>query len=72
MALWTAVIFFIVQQLENYLIVPLIMKNRVDLNPLLTIIVLFIGGRMGGLLGMILAVPITAIFLAFLKERNDI
>jgi len=70
MALWAAFIFFIVQQLENYLIVPMIMKNRVDLNPLLTIIVLFIGGRLGGFLGMILAVPITAILLAFLKERK--
>ena len=48
------------------------MKNRVDLNPLLTIIVLFIGGRMGGLLGMILAVPITAIFLAFKREKRYI
>jgi len=68
-ALWAAFIFFIIQQLENYLIVPMVMKNRVDLNPLLTIIVLFIGSRLGGFLGMILAVPITAILLALLKQK---
>lgn len=70
LALWTIFIFFIVQQLENYLIVPLIMKDRVDLNPLLTILILFIGSRLGGLLGMILAVPLMAIFIAIWKEEN--
>jgi predicted PurR-regulated permease PerM len=70
--LWAAFIFFIVQQLENYLIVPFVMKNRVDLNPLLTIIVLFIGGRLGGFLGMLLAVPVTAILLAIWKKEKDI
>lgn len=69
MALWTVLIFFIIQQLENYLIIPFIMKNRVDLNPLLTIIVLFIGGKFGGISGMILAVPISAILLSLFKEE---
>lgn len=70
-ALWTAFIFFIIQQLENYLIVPLVMKDRVNLNPLLTILILFIGSRLGGILGMILAVPVTAIFIALWEEKNQ-
>jgi len=69
--LWTAFVFFIVQQLENYLIVPLVMKNRVDLDPLLTLILLFIGERIGGVVGMILAIPIGAILLAFLKKSSE-
>ncbi|HOK35535.1 MAG TPA: AI-2E family transporter [Candidatus Pacearchaeota archaeon] len=72
LALWTVFVFFIIQQLENYLIVPLIMKDRVDLNPLLTILVLFIGGRIGGFLGMILSVPLMAIFIALWKEKKNI
>lgn len=70
MGLWAVFIFFIVQQLENYLIVPLVMKNKVDLNPLLTIVVLFIGGRIFGVIGMILAVPITAILISWWKEQK--
>lgn len=70
-ALWAIFVFFLVQQLENYLIVPLVMKNRVDVNPLLTIIVLFIGGILGGFVGMILAVPMTAIILAWWKESKE-
>jgi len=60
-------VFFIVQQIENFIIVPFLMKNRVDLDPILTLVVLFIGGKLGGILGMILAVPVSAILLGSLK-----
>lgn len=63
LALWALLIYFVIQQLENYVLVPWIMKRRVDLNPLLTIIVLFAGGRLAGVAGMILAVPVTTILL---------
>ena len=69
-ALWTAFVFFIVQQIENYLIIPVVMKSRIDLDPLLTLIILFVGAKLGGTLGMVLAVPMGAILLAFLKEKN--
>lgn len=69
MALWTVLAFFIIQQLENYLIIPFVMKNRVDLNPLLTIIVLFVGGKFGGIPGMILAVPLSATLLSLFREE---
>ena len=69
-SLWTAFVFFIVQQIENYLIIPVVMKSRIDLDPLLTLIILFVGAKLGGTLGMVLAVPMGAILLAFLKEKN--
>ena len=69
-ALWTTFVFFIVQQIENYLIIPVVMKSRIDLDPLLTLIILFVGAKLGGTLGMVLAVPMGAILLAFLKEKN--
>ena len=68
-AFWTAFVFLIVQQIENYLIIPFVMKNRVNLDPLLTLIVLFVGGRLGGTLGLVLAVPMGAILVAFLREE---
>lgn len=69
-AFWTAFVFFIVQQIENYFIIPFVMKNRVNLDPLLTLIVLIIGGRLGGTLGLVLAVPVGAILVAFLREKS--
>ena len=46
-----------VQQIENNFIVPKIMKETVGLNPLMTISLLAIGGKLGGVLGAILAIP---------------
>ena len=50
--------YIIVQQLENNILVPFIMKRSVGLSPVLTILALMIGGRFGGIAGAILAVPI--------------
>jgi len=58
----------LVQQLENNLIVPIIMKKAVGLNPIITLIALIIGGRLAGVLGVLLAVPITVIIQTLLVE----
>lgn len=51
-------LYIIVQQLENNVIVPMIMKRAVGINPIITLIVLLVGGRLGGVLGVLLAIPI--------------
>ncbi len=51
-------LYIVVQQLENNLIVPMIMKRAVGINPILTLLALLLGGRMGGVLGVLLAIPI--------------
>ncbi len=51
-------LYIIVQQLENNLIVPIIMRQAVGLNPILTLIALILGGRIGGVLGVLLAIPL--------------
>lgn len=58
LALATAVLYFVIQQLENQLIVPLVMKRVVGLPPLVTLLSLMIGAKLAGIGGAILAVPI--------------
>ena len=70
MAFWVVIIFLVVQQFENYLIVPFVMREKVNLNPLLTIVVLFIGQRLAGVVGMLLAVPVTAILINIWKNSQ--
>ena len=48
----------LVQQLENNLIVPRIMKKSVGLNPLATIFFLLVGAKLAGVAGAVLAIPI--------------
>lgn len=66
-------LYIIVQQLENHLIVPLVMRKTVGLNPIITLMVLIIGGKIGGVLGVLLAIPITlfieTVLIEILKNR---
>jgi len=48
----------LIQQLENNFIVPKIMKETVGINPLVTILLLASGAKLGGIIGAVLAVPI--------------
>jgi len=58
MALSVAAWAFLVQQLENNLIVPKIMEKSIGVNPLITILALAIGFKLAGVMGTILAIPV--------------
>lgn len=57
-ALLTVIAGVVIQQLENNIIVPKIMKEACDISPIITILLLLIGAKLGGVVGAILAVPI--------------
>lgn len=48
----------LIQQLENHIIVPKVMKETVGISPLITIFLLITGAKLGGIVGAILAIPI--------------
>ena len=52
--------FAIIYFLEGYLVKPLVFKKSMDLNPLVTIIVVMAFGELMGFWGILLAIPITA------------
>lgn len=54
-------IYLIVQQLENSVLVPKIMAKAVGLNPFIVIVAILIGGKLYGLMGVVLAVPLAAV-----------
>lgn len=62
------VFYWIVQQLENHLLVPNIMKRAIGLNPLVTLIAVLLGARLVGIAGVILAVPAATILSVFLAD----
>jgi predicted PurR-regulated permease PerM len=51
------IVYILIQQLENNFIVPAVMKRAAGLNPLVTILMMIIGLRLGGVLGALIAVP---------------
>jgi predicted PurR-regulated permease PerM len=61
-------LFAVAQQLEGYVIAPLVMKKAVGLNPVVVILALMIGAKLGGMMGIIVSVPIAAIVGEVVKD----
>ena len=59
-ALWAAGVAAGVQQIDNNFVSPTVMRATVRLHPAVVILVLILGGALGGLWGVLLAVPATA------------
>lgn len=56
-----ALSYLLIQQAESHIIVPQVMKKAVGLNPLIVILAVSIGGKLLGIPGALLAVPISVV-----------
>ncbi len=57
---WVILLAFVVQQLENYVLVPQVARGSMRISPALSVVVLIVGSEVGGVLGAILSLPLTA------------
>lgn len=77
--IWVAVIIFGLQFLEGNILSPLIVGKSLHMHPLLIMLALLLGGEVGGIVGLILAVPLLAILkvailhakVHFIRERKE-
>ena len=60
--------YLIIQQFENHLFYPWVVKKIVGVPPMLVILALIIGVQLGGFLGALLSVPIAATLMEFLDD----
>lgn len=60
-AFYVLVIYYIIQLIDNNLIVPLIVSSKVKINALFAIMVVFAGNALWGISGMFLSIPLLAI-----------
>ena len=58
--LWVVGLAFVVQQLENYVLVPQVSHGSMRIPPAVSILVLIVGSEVAGVLGAILSLPLTA------------
>jgi len=61
-------LYVVVNQFESNLIYPLIVKKIVGIPPLLVIVALIAGYTLAGFLGVLLSVPLAAVFLEFIND----
>jgi predicted PurR-regulated permease PerM len=60
-AVWVALLFIALQQLEGHVVAPNVFGHALRLNPLLVIFALLLGGEVYGLIGALVALPIAAV-----------
>lgn len=68
MGLAVAALYFLIQQIENSIIVPRVMQKVVGVNPLVTILSLAIGFKLAGVTGAILAIPVVLVIQVATSE----
>ncbi|MBI4415080.1 MAG: AI-2E family transporter [Candidatus Kerfeldbacteria bacterium] len=68
LALLVVLLYVLVQQLENNLLVPKVMQRTVGLHPLVILLAVMVGVRIGGFLGVVLAVPVATIIDVFIND----
>lgn len=65
---WVLGLYVVVQQIENNLLVPLIQKSAVQLPPVLSLFAILMLGALFGILGFLLAMPLTVVLVVFVKQ----
>lgn len=69
-ALYTALWLFALQQIEGSILSPKIIGESISMHPLTVIVLLMIGEKVGGILGMILAVPLGVVIKVIYEDLN--
>lgn len=62
-------LYFIIQQTENHLLVPKVMQKTIGINPVISILALATGFKLGGVLGALIALPVIAALEVILREH---
>jgi len=67
LALYVALLYVLIQQLESNIIMPVVDKRTVAVPPALTLLAVFVMGALFGFLGLLVATPLVAIMLVIVK-----
>lgn len=70
-ALYTIIAVFLIQQIEGNILSPKITGDSTNMHPIIIIILLLVGEKLGGLIGMVIAVPIGVIVKVIYEDIND-
>ncbi|MEK9154450.1 MAG: AI-2E family transporter [Patescibacteria group bacterium] len=75
LAISVIVLFLVLQQLENHLLVPFVMRRTVGLHPVVVVISLLAGAKIAGFAGLLLAVPTAVVIQEIIEDwaarKND-
>lgn len=65
-------VFAIAQGIEDYVLTPRIIGNKLELHPMLVFMALIIAGELFGLLGLVLAIPVLAVIKVLIRFLDEL
>jgi predicted PurR-regulated permease PerM len=74
LALYVVGFFFLVQQLENHVLIPILLGKTINVHPVIVLVALLGGAQVAGFIGVVLAVPIAVLaqeIFNYLAEKKD-
>lgn len=66
--LWVALVFGVGQAIESMVLTPLLVGDRIGLHPVAVIFVLMAGGQIAGFIGVVVALPVAAVIMVFVRH----
>ncbi len=70
-ALVVIALYLFIQQLENHVIYPMVVKKVVGVPPLVSILAILIGGQLAGFLGIVISVPVAVVVMEILSDLEQ-
>jgi len=68
LGLWVLIMWVVVQQAENHILVPLVLGKTTGLNPVVVMLSILIGFKLAGIVGALLGVPMATIVVEILDD----
>ncbi len=68
LGLWALLIYVLVQQFENHIFYPLVVRKMVGISPILVIISLVVGFELAGFMGALLSVPLSVLLVEYIED----
>lgn len=69
--LWVAAVFGLGQALEGMVLTPLLVGDKIGLHPVAVIFSIMAGGQLFGFVGVLIALPVAAVIMVFLRHVHD-
>lgn len=66
-----ALLYFLIQQLENHVIYPQVVRKMVGVPAIVSILALVIGGKLAGFLGVLISVPVAAVLMEYIADMEE-
>lgn len=65
---WVVVVFGVGQSIESMVLTPILVGDRIGLHPVAVIFALMAGGQLAGFVGIVVALPVAAVFAVFARH----